>query len=210
MPISSSSEPPQQAVLQFVGPSSTESSLKTSSWFRGSNSLDAGNIIYLRDPCTGALNPAFSVQFSRSKPNVTLSKLLPDGSMRVIGTSERSEVSGKYTLILQGQEAEMGYNSWGTKRLSIPSIGEFKMESGLSGSSIKFIDSQKTRIAKCSWSEAEPTIEIYVQCASDLLIEMLVLGGVALAYSAKKDAKATKVGLEVVQALAGGIPGSGS
>lgn len=208
MPMSSS-EPTQQAVLQFIVLSTPKSSLGLSSLLSGSSSSsDTGGTIFLRDTHTGALEPRFLVQFSKSKPNVILSKITPDGSSQVIGTSEKSEMSGNFRLLVHGQAAEMGYDSWGIQRLAVPSIGDFKIETGLSGSSVKFVNSQKTKIAKFSWSDEEPTLDIYVQGAGDFLVETLVLGGMALMYSGKRQAKQVNAGFEVINALTG-MPGVG-
>ena len=196
----SSSEPPQQAVLQFVGPMSMESSPGNSSLLSRRSSSSEGTI-YLRGPGMGALNPIFSVRTSKHKPNVVLSKIVQDGTSQHLGEASNSSMSSKITLSLRGQEAAIKEDL--SRKLMIPSVGEFKIRSSSSDTSFKFIDPQKVEVAKYSWSEGEPKLDIYVPNAGDFLIEMFVLSAVALMQWKKKEANAAKGVFEVVNALAG-------
>lgn len=147
----------------------------------------------------GTLNPIFSVQMSKHKPNVVLSKIMQDGTSQHLGEASSSSMSSKITLSIRGQEAAIKEDL--SRKLIIPSVGEFKIKS--SSSSFKFIDPQKVEAAKYSWSEGEPNLDIYVPNAGDFLIEMFVLGAVALMRSKKKGDKEAEGVIEVVNALVG-------
>ena len=167
---------------------------------------DPQGTIFFQSP-QGTLQPMFSVQNSKSKPHVTMHRILPNGHMAPFSTATISSMSGSIKVSIEGQpeiKMELSYTQ-GTPdhEFRSPMGHKFRWKYGGWGDIRElYDDSNKNLVATYKASGHSSRLDILVQDTNQF-VDMIVALSVSVYMNDRKDDKQLKVMGKIVGHLAG-------
>lgn len=170
--------------LQFFGPSSD-------SLFRASKQT-----IHVIDGHTGQKRPVFAIEESKSKPNLRIARILPNGDHQPLGSATWSSLKPGTTIMLRDQTEFKIKTDWesesGSKKFSTPNWGPLEWTMDDDGEGYGLIDQRGLQLAKYLYVSdslgGEPRLDVFVE-GDDMFVEMVVISGVAIMKKEEKQLK---------------------
>lgn len=171
---------------------------------------DKQNTVYIQNT-QGTRTAMFTVNYSkRSKPRLSVNRVIPNGQHQPFFTSHTSSMSGKTRINIHNREMKMevSYESVQLRREFDGPMGKLSWFPSGWGSDQKLKDKNGTVLAKFSTkidsgSGKEPQLAIFVQC-DDALVDLIVATGLTVYHDAMRE----KNQAEVVSELVGGLLGA--
>jgi hypothetical protein len=168
---------------------------------------DHQGTIYYQDP-RGMRQPMFNVQTSKSKPNVQMHRILPNGHMVPFSTASWSSMSGSVKVSVEGSpeiKMELSYAK-GTPDLEFktPAGHKLRWKYGGWGNTRELHDDRtKSLIATYKVSSGDSSqLDILVQDTNQF-VDMVIALAVSVGMNDRKDDKQLGRMGKIVGALAG-------
>ena len=162
---------------------------------------DTNGLIHRLNPQTNTLTPLFAANIQSSKPQVALSRILPNNLRQPLGTASTSTFSGTTTFSIQNLTIRMEVKNKNLQPLqafTLPGLaGEWEWRSDKWGTGEDLMDGSGVRVAHAQWYRQPMSVEIFVG-VEDWMVEVIVLSALAVMAGDKK-------GLKIVGKVAGAL-----
>lgn len=163
----------------------------------------SNDTIYAENPYGGEQFPLYRVETSKSKPNIRVLRILPNGDHRPFATVTLSSMTTSIATTIHGQDIKLTYdmNSMSGARNFSAAGREFKWRTKNSGDGYELLDKNKNKVALYKMdalgSKSKAKLEIYV-AGDDIFIDTIVATVMATMAKDSKDGKEMFKAMRVV------------